>query len=60
LSASRPSPERRAFWCANESKALINAVNGGILGLKKESGRRDREYDWSLALDAYRDGYGRE
>lgn len=31
LSDSLPSPERFAFWCANESKALVNVVNDGIL-----------------------------
>ena len=35
LSDSRPSPERDAFWCANESSALVNGVNAGILSLRK-------------------------
>ena len=35
LSDSHPSPEREAFWCANESVALVDAVNGRTLSLKK-------------------------
>ena len=31
------SPEIEGFWCANESFAFVNAVNGGILSLQKDS-----------------------
>ena len=33
LSDSLPSPEREAFWCANESSALVNGINAGTLSL---------------------------
>ena len=37
-----PSPEREAFWCANESFALVNAANDGILSSKKDRLLRKR------------------
>ena len=36
LSDSRPSPECFVFWCGDESPALVNAGNDGILSLKTE------------------------